>query len=461
MPHSKKRRAAKIALRVVVSTMFILLGIGMKFGLEALRVPPKQNRLEELRLEVAVKEVEPEDVPVVVSGFGDVRSLDMVQVCAKVPGEVVEVHPRLEQGEVIPRGELLFRIDPRDYENAVRQAEAQLRQLESKVARLKTQWETDRDRYESVARSRDIAREEFERDKALFEENDIGTESMVNLAEVNYNKAEDALKQLNQALEMYPIGIREAESGLEAARAQLDMARTSLERTEVRAAFDARVKMAQVEVGQYVAPGPPILALADDSVLEISVPLDSQEARAWLPFAEAHSKTGEAWFGALEPVECRITWTEDTSGQVWHGTLDRVERYDQMSRTVSVAVRVPASQAAPEGSVGLPLVERMFCKVDIPGRVMENVYRMPRWAVTFEGEIYAVVRDEEGAPRLSRRDVEVVRTQNEETFVRGGVRPGDLVITTRLVNPLPDSLLDLLPPAGASPENAPTGVSAS
>ncbi len=132
-----------------------------------------------------------------------------------------------------------------------------------------------------------------------------------------------------------------------------------------------------------------------------------------------------------------------------------------MSRTVSVAVRVPASQAAPEGSVGLPLVEGMFCKVDIPGRVMENVYRMPRWAVTFEGEIYAVVRDEEGAPRLSRRDVEVVRTQNEETFVRGGVRPGDLVITTRLVNPLPDSLLDLLPPAGASPENAPTGVSAS
>lgn len=461
MPQSKKKRAARIILRSLLFILFILLGIGMKFGLEALREPPRQGHLPEPTLEVAVKRAVLEDVPVAVSGYGEVRSLNMVKLCAKVPGEVVEIHPRLEQGEIIPEGELLFRIDPRDYENAVRQAEARVRQLEDKIARLQTQWKLDRERYETVKRSRDIAYEEFKRDRRLFEENDIGTESMVNLAEVNYNKAEDALKQLNQALEMYPIGIREAESGLDAARAQLDQARTSLERTGIRAPFDARVKMVDLELGQYLAPGPPVLALADDSLLEISVPLDSREARRWLPFAEARAETGEAWFGALASVQCRITWTEDKTGQVWYGQLHRVERYDKMSRTVSVAVRIPASAAAPGEQESLPLVEGMFCKVDIPGRVMEDVYRMPRWAVTFEGQIYTVFYDEDEHPRLARRDVEVVRTQGESTFIRGGVAPGDLVITTRLVDPLPESLLEFEPPDETQSQDAPTGVSAS
>jgi hypothetical protein len=77
----------------------------------------------------------------------------------------------------------------------------------------------------------------------------------------------------------------------------------------------------------------------------------------------------------------------------------------------------------------------MFCQVEIPGKLMEQVYRLPRWAVTYEGNVY-VSRDN----RLAIQPVEIVRSHGEETFVKG-LSSGETVITTRLVNPIPNTLL--------------------
>src|SRR5690606_38327675 len=134
--------------------------------------------------------------------------------------------------------------------------------------------------------------------------------------------------QMSQAIDLYPIRIKEAESGLDAARAMLELATVNLERTEVRAPFEARVKSVNVEAGQFLSPGAPVLSLADDSTLELSVPLDSQDARKWLRFtqaSDARTSADLAWFGELEPVTCKIQWTEAPDGQYWEGRLHRVE----------------------------------------------------------------------------------------------------------------------------------------
>jgi len=436
-PPSRKSQIGRLILkRVLLIGLFVVIGLALFFGLGLLKEPPGQAEIREPRIQVEVAKVRLEDVPVTITGYGDVRSSDMVGITPKVPGEIVAVHPRLEQGEVIPEGDVLFRIDPRDYEIAKAQAEAQVEQLQNKIARLKEQFRSDRERLDLVSRTRDLAKSEFERDKTLYEKDDVGAESMVNLTEISYNKAQDAYDQLEQALALYPIGIREAQAGLAAAKAALALATLSLERAEVRAPFNARVKMVQLEVGQMVAPGAPVLMLANDAMLEISVSLDSRDARSWLRFQEEGSADGVSWFGDVEPVACRVIWTEQPDGHCWTGVLHRVERFDPMTRTVSVAVRVDSEEARRDES-GLPLVDGMFCQVEIPGKTMEQVCRLPRSAVTFEGWVYVA----EGE-RLKQRKVDVIRTEAEEAFVAGGLEPGDLVITTRLVNPLPNALLD-------------------
>ena len=229
--------------------------------------------------------------------------------------------------------------------------------------------------------------------------------------------------------------------GLAAAEARHEQATLNVERATVSVPFDARIKLAAVEVDQYVTPGVPILTLADDSLLEISVPLDSQEARQWLLFEE--KKEGDtAWFGKLKPVECEVRWTDDDS-YAWTGKLHRVERFDERSRTLTVAVRLTSADTAAPRPDALPLVDAMFCEVRIPGKTIPGVYCVPRSAVSFDGTVYVAVEN-----RLKTVPVEIVHEQEDAALIQAGLQPGDLIITTRLVNPQENALLTVEMEAG-------------
>jgi RND family efflux transporter MFP subunit len=408
-------------------------------GLSMMRKPPAEAKVVQPSISVETIVVSPEDVPVEVTGLGEVRALNVVPLSPEVPGIIVSLHPRLEMGEIIPEGDLLFSIDPRDYQAASDQAASQVAQLKKTIERLERQYAIDQGRLKTLERNEALMQKEFERTRDLFEKDDVGTRSNVDHAEMNRNQAADARDQLAQAVSLYPVQIQEARSALEGAEAQLSLAQANLARTEVRAPFDARIKDVKLEQGQYVTPGAPVVTLADDRMLEISVSLDSRDARQWLLFEDEVAPGSAAWFGALKPVRCRVAWTEDPEHHYWEGQVHRIEAFDQQNRTVNVAIRI-SSEAARESAGGLPLVEGMFCSVAIPGRTMESVYRLPRWAVTYEGETY-VVRD----GRLAIQSVEVVRSEGQETFIGSGLSPGTEVITTRLVNPLPNTLVNSAP----------------
>jgi hypothetical protein len=198
-----------------------------------------------------------------------------------------------------------------------------------------------------------------------------------------------------------------------------------------------------VEKDQYVNPGAVTVTLADDRELEIQLPLDSRDARRWLQFRDvsgvAKNDTDSAWFGNLEPVACAIHWTEQSDGTPWQGRLDRVVEFDPQTRTITVAVRIDAQAAVPPVSGGLPLVEGMFCRVDIPGRTLARAVRLPRWAVSYEGTVYLV---QDGRLRTAR--VMVNHTEGDFSFVTDGIAPGEIVITTRLIDPLENSLVAYL-----------------
>jgi hypothetical protein len=147
---------------------------------------------------------------------------------------------------------------------------------------------------------------------------------------------------------------------------------------------------------------------------------------------------GKAWFAGLKPVTCKIRWTEDPQAHAWEGKLDRIVRFDQQTRTLTVAVRLEATEALSKDSRRLPLVEGMFCSVEIPGRTLKQVIRLPRWAVSFENTAYI---SNDG--RLKTVNVNVARIEDEYVFVAGGISAGDLVVITRLVNPLENTLLDV------------------
>ncbi len=446
-----KKPMLNILIRVGICSLVLVLGLLGMSRLASLKKPPAEAKRTERPLRVAVVKAVPEDIAVNISGYGEVKALNTVSLSPEVAGRIVAIHPRLETGEQIHSGEVLFKIDPANYHTAVLEAEAAVSQGKVTIARLQKQQSIDTARLENIKRNRDLAEADFKRVRQLFQRDKVGTRAGVERAEQAYNAALDQADQLGQAVSLYPLRIDEARSAHAAASARLELARTNLARCTVKAPFNGRIKQVAVEKDQYVNPGAMAITLADDSQLEIQVPLDSRDARQWLRFSRQEPASPSAWFGKLDPQSCRIHWTEQADRQHWIGQLHRVVRFDPQTRTVTIAVRINARDAAPLDTGSLPLVEGMFCRVDIPGRTLTHVVRLPRWAVSYEGKVF-VVRDK----RLKTIRVKVDHTDGDYSFVSGGITSGDIVITTRLIDPLENSLVEYLADPVASTALLPT-----
>lgn len=430
----------QVFMRIVICIVILLIGVGIMARLSALKKPPVETVVIEKPLRVRGLKATLENVPVFITGYGDVMALNVVAISPEVSGRIVRVHPRLEMGEIIAKGETLFEIDDHNYRAALMEARAAVAQMKTTVQRLEKQYALDRDRQKTIERNRELAEAEYDRVRKLYQTNKVVSQSGVDKAEQAYNSAADAAAQMALVVALYPIQIKEAQSGLASARARLTVAEINLKRCKVASPFEGRVKSVALENDQFVAPGQNVLTLADDSVLEIRVPVDSRDARKWLMFKPgSNDNSRTAWFQDLEQVPCRVSWTEDPDNHTWEGRVHRVVQFKQQTRTLTVAVRIDAAAAGRHGNAALPLVEGMFCSIKIPGKTLEGVVQLPRSAVAFDNTVYLANLEN----RLKTISVTVARTEGQTVTISGGLNVGDTVITTRLIDPLENALLEV------------------
>lgn len=421
--------------QLAISGGLLLFGMCGLIVLGAIRRAPSEVAPAEKALRVDGVRLEAIDFPVALTGYGAVRPLRMVGIAAEVPGILVHIHPSLRAGQTIPEGEVLFAIDDQDYQAAVLEAEALAEQGRMSILRMDEELRRNRNRLETVKRNFALAQGEFDRTRDLYEQHQIGSQADLDLSERPLNTARDAVDQLEKSLAIAPLLISEAKTSQEAAESRLERARRQLERCTVRAPFEARVVRAKLEKGQLVHAAAEMVILADDSVLEIAVPLDVREAHKWLQF-QPGAGSELAWFPDVKPVPCTVRWTEAPDSHQWTGVLHRVEQMSVETRTLKVVIRIQGRDAS--NAHGFPLVEGMFCSVEIPGRTLTGVFRAPRWAVSVDQTVYLSVDS-----RLSTRPVRVAYTHQDEVFIDDGLEPGELLVVTRLSDPLENILLDL------------------
>ncbi len=432
------KEKVNLIIRVIICAALLMVGLLGMYGLTKMKKPPAEIKYNERPLQVEAKRIELEDIQVFITGYGEVKALNVVSIAPEVSGKIVKIHKNLEAGEIIPNGEVLFKIDPRNYKAAYDQAEADVYRRKNLILQLKTEYAISKKRLKTLIRNRDLGKAEFDRVRRLFEKDNVGTRSRVDASEQAYNAAVDISDQADKAVKLFPIRIKEAQSNLAAALAAFTVAKTNLERCEVRSPFRGRIKKVSLEIGEYVKPGVNVITIADDSILEIQVPLDSMDVKSWLRFNDKKSCNNIAWFSKLVPADCKIYWAEEESGHFWKGRLHRIVKFDPKTRTITTAIRVKAKNALPNTPDELPLVEGLFCFVKIPGKILHNVFRLPRWSVSFENTVYISVNN-----RLKTVPVKIAYIEGDQAFVSAGLNSGDLVITTRLINPVENALLNV------------------
>lgn len=331
---------------------------------------------------VRVVDAVPSSRQIVVASQGAVEPRVAIALQAEVSGRIVEVSDSFVSGGFFEKGDVLFQIDPRDYELAVVRAEARV----------------------AEALQRQI-REKAEAEQARKEWAQLGT-----------GKASPLVLREPQLME--------AEARLKSAKADLAEANLRLERTALKAPFNGRVTGKNVDIGQVVSPGLNAAEIYATDRLEVRLPLtDRQIALLDLPFSKASQSghqpvvTLHATFGGAEREwKARIVRTE--------GVVDKISR-------VVYAVASVEDQSAQDGANTFPLTVGLFVEARIEGRFFDNVVSIPRESVRQDGTVLVVGEDN----RLHFRDVEVLQATRDTSYVRLEISDGERICVSPIDMP--------------------------
>jgi multidrug efflux pump subunit AcrA (membrane-fusion protein) len=114
----------------------------------------------------------------------------------------------------------------------------------------------------------------------------------------------------------------------------------------------------------------------------------------------------------------------------WQGQLVRTEgQIDPKSRMVHVVAQVTDPFKTESGRP--PLVPGMFVRVDIQGKEVKSIFRLPRYAIRRGAEVW-VARGSGETKELAVLPVEIIRMDRDFAYIDSGLDEGDFVITSAL-----------------------------
>lgn len=402
-------------------------------------------------MEVSATAIEPRIEAPPVLGHGTVRPKHQVSVVPQVNGRLTHVHPDLAQGKIIPRGEMLFEIDPEVYQARVRQAEAETRALEAALGRHDEELSNLDARIANAQAMLDIDEEDYYTVKRLYEVEKVGTQRDVDLTQQKLLRQRGAMVELTSQRSMIPHLRQETEAQLEASRARLTMAKHDLDNTRIRCPFEARVETVNAYTSQVVTAPFAIATLTDMEAFEISVGVDPRELR-WLD----HAVRPEALGGATrdDAPTVKVRWTGQGREFTWTGRVSRFERVDEATRTARMVVEIRkvdmvAASSAAGGDNAATLSIGMYCTTELPGKTLSDALLVPRHAIHDNRYVYVLEPDgsspDGSTGRLARREVPMLRTIEGKVLVDYASRddgkicelkPGERVVVSPLTKPV-------------------------
>ncbi len=341
----------------------------------------RSGATRETAMLVDVVEVERGTFRPTIVAMGTVRPAREVVLSPRVGGRVVQRSEGFTPGGLVRRGEVLVRIDPADYENALTQRRSELEQAEADLAL-------------------ELGRQE--------------------VARKDYQLLEETIQPGNRELVLRQPQLKTARARVESARAAVEQAGLALERTAVRAPFDAQVLTRQADVGSQVAPGEPLgrLVGTDHFWVEVAVPV-SKLALVPLPGASG---------GDPGTVEIH-------GRPAWPGESHRAGRIEQVlgelageTRMARVLVTVPDPLAREAGPPDRPrLMIGAYVEARIEGEELAGVVRLDRDYLRPDDTVWVMAGGE-----LEIRRADVTFRDSRHAYLASGLADGDRVVTTNL-----------------------------
>jgi multidrug efflux system membrane fusion protein len=340
-------------------------GLAAYFASDSRAKEQRKGSKGPLAVPVTVELVEQQTVPVRLRAIGNVEAYATVSVKARVDGQIIAVN--FKDGVPVKKDEILFRIDPRPYEAALRQAEAN---------RMRD------------AAARDQARSQAKRYQELLEKNFISKEAY---AQIRTNA-------------------ETAEATARASQAALENARLNIEYCVIRSPLDGFVGKTLIQAGNLVKANDvnPLVVINQVRPIYVNFAVPEQN----LPEVRKYMAQGQL---AVEVLP------SDAQQKHPVGNLIFVDNaVDQSTGTIRLRAQFDNAEAA--------LWPGQFVNISLQLYEQPDALVVPSQAVQTgpEGE-YVYVINAEMVSELRR--VKVTRTDGERTIIAQGVAKGERVVT--------------------------------
>jgi membrane fusion protein (multidrug efflux system) len=294
-----------------------------------------------------------EEWPSTFTAIGTVTAVQGVMVSADLPGVVDRI--AFQSGRTVQKGDVLVELDTRQEQAQLAAAQAQL----------------------------ELARLNFERMQGLIESDAV--------SRAEYDAASAAYKQ---------------------AEARILEIRATIERKTIRAPFTGVLGIRQVNLGQYLTGGDPVVPLQSLDPIYVNFGVPQQEV--------SHVRIGRR-------VRIRA---EDLGGLEFNG---RVTAIDSVADATTRNVQIQATLPNPGGR----LRPGMFVQSEVTLGAPRYVIALPASAISYApyGDSVFIVTDMKGEDGQTYRGVrqQIVKlggARGDQVAVLSGINPGDEVVTS-------------------------------
>lgn len=369
-----------IVKRIGLALVVIVLALA-GFRLLVATKPVNQKKDRTIRATpVEVQALTIKDHKINIVAHGSVVPAVEVQIRPEVPGRIVQIHPQLVSGGRLRKGEILLRIDPRDYELDLAQKKAQLIQAQA----------------------------------ALQQE--LGRQNVAQVEWDLYRKEENS--------QAHPSGLALRRPQLLAAQAQLESSRIAVARADLarkrctlRSPFNALVLSESIDVGQWISSQTAIATLVDSDQYWVELSIRPEQIQ-FVRFQRSKTDPGSKAVIVLETGKQSVNW----KGQVIRllGSLDPIGR---MARVV-VSVENPLAEH--------PLLLGSYVTVQIQGDSLPDVIEVPRRAL-YQGDKLLIAQSN---GKLAIRKADVIWRNRSSVLVRQDDLVGQLLVTSPLSRPV-------------------------
>lgn len=418
----------------------ILIGAAaMVFAIQGKEAPVKKP-IAEVANKVRVIEVPAAALVPRALGFGTVQPDKVWEAVAQVSGKIIEIHPQLKKGALLPSGAILLKIDPTDYELTVERIKADIRAAEARIAEARAREKNSRASMSIENQSLKIAERELARKRNLAKRG-VGSQAAADQEERSLLSMRQSVQGMQNSLNLIPTEIRRLSAEIAALRTQLANAELDLTRTIVTNPFDSRIASVGVELTQFASKGQ-VMASADSiAVAEVTaqVAIDKMVqliAGRDLSAVNINNVTENLTnvLGLTPIVRLR---TGDFATE-WEGEVVRVsDSIDPQTRTIGVIVAVKNPYRLSTGNSRPPLSKNMYVEVELRGRPRAQEVIVPR-AALHDGRVFVVTQDN----RLEIRPLTTLFRQGRLVVVKSGLKAGERIVVSDLIPAINGMLLD-------------------